>query len=164
MVVCSNKSSTTYRQQSQLTDFRHLGDAGEVDLLCELWRVVVDVVNFYVKFSVRLQLCVGVPVQHLRNECVHSFLFPVQSLGGMNVSGLLIDQEQGACPISCQNVLHVAVTFVHIGVQLKNEERHTLLVWSQTINQVVLSVLIRGIAYCSVMHLRQTKKHSCHFV
>lgn len=111
------------RVQLELTDVGHLGDAGKVDFLCELGGVVVDVVDFNVEFSVGLQLCVGVPVQHLCVEGVHGLLLPVQPLGGVNVARLLVDQEQGAGAVSGQDVPDIAISFVHVGVQLEETKK-----------------------------------------
>lgn len=105
-----------------LTNFGHFWDTGKVDLLGKLWRVVIDVMNFNVELRVGLQLFIGVAIQHLSVQRVHGLLLPVQPLGGMNIAGLLVDQEQSAGSFSCQNVLHIALAFVHVGVQLK--ERH----------------------------------------
>lgn len=114
-------SESRLKNLPSLTNFGHFWDTSKVDLLGKLWRVVIDVMNFDVELCVGLQLLIGVAIQHLSVERVHGLLFSVQPLGGMNIPRLLVDQEQSASPFSCQNVFHISLTFVHVGVQLKEK-------------------------------------------
>jgi len=77
-------------------------------------------VDLDVELGVGLQLQVGPAVQHLGVERVHGLLLPVQPLGGVDVAGLLVDQEEAAGPVARQDVLHVAFAAVHVGVKLKH--------------------------------------------
>lgn len=79
---------------TQLTDFWHLRDPGEVRVLGEARLVVVDVVDFDDELGVPLQSLVGEAVHSFSVKDVEGLLLSVQSLCGMDVSGLLIDFKQ----------------------------------------------------------------------
>lgn len=54
-------------------------------------------------------------------ENVMRFLLPVQTLGGVDVSRYLVDDEDSARPFPAQDVSDGAVAFVWIRMQLKWE-------------------------------------------
>lgn len=127
-------SALRQENRPSLTNFRHFWDTGKVDLLGELRCVVIDVMNFDVELCVRLQLLICVAIQHLCVERVHCLLLSVQPLGGMNIPGLLVNQEKSACTFSCQNVFHIALTFVHVGVQLNKKQTNREIGLGQVLN------------------------------
>lgn len=87
----------------------------------ELWRVVVDVLDFDDELGRRFQRLVGLPVHCLGRQCVLGLLLAVQGLGGVDVARLVVDDEDGSGSFTGQDVLDVAVARVHVRVELSKE-------------------------------------------
>lgn len=83
-----------------LTHISHLGDCGCVNVLGEHWLVVIDVVDLDDEFRLGLYGSPCPSVNGLSAKDVNRFFFPVQSLRGLNVACVFIDNEEISCPIS----------------------------------------------------------------
>lgn len=82
-----------------LTYVRHLGDSGHVQLLGKSGLVVVDVVDLNDELRLALQRLVSEAVDGFGVEDVVGLLLPVQPLGGVDVSRLLIYLKEGPCSL-----------------------------------------------------------------
>lgn len=96
----------------------HLGRVGAIQ---ELWLVVIDILDFDDELGLRFHQTVGVPVPGLGPEGVVGLLFPIQPSGGVNVPCALIDAENRRSAFTGQDVSHLAVTFIHIRVELQKK-------------------------------------------
>lgn len=95
---------------------RHTADVGTLQ---ELGLAVVDVLHLDDELWLRFQGVVGQTVPRLSPKRVKCLLFSVQSLGGVDVSCQLIDDEDGTNPFSGDCVLDVALTFIRVCMDLK---------------------------------------------
>lgn len=87
----------------------------------ELWWVVIDVLDLDDELGRRFQRLVGLPVHRLCCQRVLGLLLAVQGLGGVNVARLVVDNEDSSGSFPRQDVLDVAVTRVHVRVELSEE-------------------------------------------
>lgn len=95
------KSATGYKADcSLLTHRRHLWNSCRVWAIQKFGFVVVDILNFDDKLRLGLHGFVGEPVQSLSSERVVGLLLTIQSLGGMNIPSVLINNENGTCPFA----------------------------------------------------------------
>lgn len=97
-----------------LTDggqLRHTSDGGAPP---EAGLAVVDVLYLDDKLRFGLQQAVGLAVPGLSPQCVEGLLLPIKALRGVNVARQLINQEDGAGPLSRDGVLDGAVAFVGV--------------------------------------------------
>lgn len=84
----------------ELTDISHLRDRGCINVLGEYWLIVIDVVDLDDELRLRLYGSPCPSVDSLSSKDVNGFFFPVQSLRGLNVACVFIDNEEISCPIS----------------------------------------------------------------
>lgn len=104
-----------------LTNIGHLRHPGVVRPVQELWWVVVDVLDLNDELGRRFQRLVGLPVHRLRRQRVLGLFLAVQGLGGVDVTRLVVDDEDGSGSFPGQDVLDVAVARVHVRVKLSKE-------------------------------------------
>lgn len=92
-----------YRKQLNhisLTDIRHFGNSGRVNLLGEYWFIVIDVMDLDDEFRLGLHGSPCFSVYSLSSKYVNRFFFPVQPLCGLYVPCVFIDNEEISCSIS----------------------------------------------------------------
>lgn len=88
-----------------LTDIRPLRYTASVNVFAELRLIIIDVMEFDGELSLWLQLLTCPFVNHCGLEDIKSFLFPIQAASGMQVTIILIDDKDGAGPLTGQNIL-----------------------------------------------------------
>lgn len=108
--------------QQELTDVRHFGHSGRVDVFGEPRLVVVDVVDLDDELGLALQRLVGEAVDGLGVEDVVGLLLPVQPLGGVDVPRLLVYLEEGPRALPREDVPHAPVASVAVRVKLRREK------------------------------------------
>lgn len=99
-------------KQKYLTNFCHLRHRCDEGSVCELGGIVINILNFNNELRLGLQGFVGIAVDGLGVENVMGFLLPVQTLGGVDVSRYLVDDEDSTRPFPAQDVSDGAVAFV----------------------------------------------------
>lgn len=104
---------------SGLTCRGPLSHPGHVRSIQELGLVVVDVLDLDDELGLGFERQVGVSVSSLSSQCVVRLLFPIQAFGGVYVSGVLINGEDGHCSFAAQDVPHLSVTFIQVRVELQ---------------------------------------------
>lgn len=102
----------------RLTYRRPFSHHGSVRSVQELGLIVIDVLDFDDEPGLRFDWQVCFSVSSLSSQGVVCLLFSVQPLGGVNVSCVLIDSEDGRRSFTVQNVPHLIVTFIHVRVEL----------------------------------------------
>lgn len=95
-----------------LTDVRPLRHTPAVNLFAELRLVIVDVVEFDGELGLGLQLLTRPFVHHRGFEDIKSLFLAIQAASGMQVTVILINDEDGACPLTRQNILDYAISVV----------------------------------------------------
>lgn len=90
----------------------------------ELWCIVIYVLDFDDELSHGLQKLACNTISDFGGQCVFSLLLAVQPLHRVDVTCLLIDGKDGACPLTCKAVSGcVIVHLVCVKLQLKREEK-----------------------------------------
>ncbi|KAK0153815.1 hypothetical protein N1851_004106 [Merluccius polli] len=93
----------TSRCEDVHTYIRPLRHTPGVNLLAELGLVVVDIVKLDHKVRLRLQLVPCALVDYGGPEGIVGLLFAVQTLGGVEVTVILVDDKNGPRPIAGQH-------------------------------------------------------------
>lgn len=107
----------------RLTYRRPLSHPSGIRSLQELGLVVVDVLYFDDELGLGLDQLVGPSISSLSSKGVIRLLFPVQPLGGVNVSCILIDAEYGHRTFTTQDVPHLTITFIRVRVKLRDQRK-----------------------------------------
>lgn len=97
----------------------HLRQHGNIRFIGEDGRVVIDVLHSDDELRGRLQGSASLTVCSRCDETVLVLLLTVQRLGDMYVTCVAINNKHRSHSLSLQHVLSVAVSFVHICVQLE---------------------------------------------
>lgn len=95
-----------------LTHRGQLRHTSNVRRLQESGFTVVNILNLNDELRLGFQQSVRVSVSGLGTQCIKGLELPVQSLGGMDVPGELIDDEDGSGTLSGNGVFDGAITFV----------------------------------------------------
>lgn len=106
-----------------LTHRRHFWNSCCIWTIQKFGFIVIDILNFDNKLRFRFHRLVGESVQCLGSECIIGLLLPVQSLGGMNIPSVLINNENGTCPFTWQDVFDGTISFINIRVKLVKNSR-----------------------------------------
>lgn len=113
----SNSKSITF--WAMLTDIRPLGYTADVHFLAELRLVVVDVVEFDDKLSLRLQSSACLFAYHCGSEDVRSLLLTVQAASGVQIAIILVDDKDSASAFARQDVPYLAFVLVRLELQME---------------------------------------------
>lgn len=95
-----------------LTDVRHFGNGGRVNLLGKYWFIVVDVMDLDDELRLRLHGSPCPSVYSLSSKDVNGFFFPVQPLGGLYVPCVFIDNEEISCSISWKDIFKWSISSI----------------------------------------------------
>lgn len=106
-----------------LTDVGPLGHAADVHLLAELRLVVVDVVEFDDELGLGFQFLARLFVHHCGSEDVERLFLAVQAASGLQIAVILVEDKDGAGAFARQDVQHVAVVLVLVGLELQDRHR-----------------------------------------
>lgn len=83
-----------------LTDFWPLRDRRDERAIREFGRIVIDVLHFNNELRLWFQGLVGVQINGLSMKYIMRLFLTVQTLGGMDISGYLIDNKDSSCSFS----------------------------------------------------------------
>lgn len=117
-LILNTKAHTATAACSWLTHGRHFGNSCGIGAVQEFGFIVIDVLNLDDELWLRLNGLVGEPVQGLGSKRVVGLLLAVQPLGGVNIPGILINNENGTCPFAWQDVFDGTISFINIRVKL----------------------------------------------
>lgn len=98
--------------RNTLTYIRPLRYAASVDLFAKLRLVVIDVVEFDGELSFWLQFLACALVDHGGPEDVKRLLFTIQASSGVQVAIILVDDKDGAGPLTREDVLDYTIAVV----------------------------------------------------
>lgn len=104
-----------------LTHFRHLRHHSYKGPIWKFGCIVIDVLYFDDEFRLWFQGLLCMAVQGLRMQDIMCFLFPIQTLSGMNISCHFIDDKYSPSSFPVQNVSDGSIAFIWVRVKLQGE-------------------------------------------
>lgn len=97
-----------------LTNIRPLRYAAGVNFLAELRFVIIDVMKFDDELGLRLQLVTRPLVDNSGPERIKRLLLAVQAACSVQVTVILINDKEGTCTLTREDILHRPITAVHV--------------------------------------------------